>query len=38
MNISNQNREVKAEAEEYISPWQWNGIALSELPSIKIDL
>ena len=38
MKISNQNREVKAEAEEYISPWQWNGIALPELPSIKIDL
>jgi hypothetical protein len=38
MKIANQNREVKAEAEEFISPWQWNGMALPELPSIKIDL
>lgn len=24
--IGNQNREVVSQAEEYISPWQWNGI------------
>ena len=26
LKIGNQNREVVARAEEYISPWQWNGI------------
>jgi hypothetical protein len=25
MQLPNQNRTVTAQAEEYISPWQWNG-------------
>ena len=37
MQIPNQNRTVVAEAEEYISPWQWNGQGHGIQPSIKIE-
>ena len=38
MRIADQNRIVKAEAEEFISPWQWNGLGLPAVPHIGIDL
>lgn len=38
LRLPNQNREVRAEAEEYISPWQWNGLGTPVNPSIKVDL
>ena len=38
MRIPEPNRMVKAEAEEYISPWQWNGLPILDKPMIKVDL
>lgn len=37
MHLPNQRREVTAQAEEYISPWQWNGIGHGLQPSITAD-
>jgi hypothetical protein len=36
--IPNQERIVKAEAEEFISPWQWNGIGIPAIPTFKVDM
>ena len=35
--IPNQNRTVTAEAEEFISPWQWNGQGHGLQPSLSVD-
>jgi hypothetical protein len=37
MKLNNQGRLVTAEAEEYISPWQWNGEGHGFQPNITID-
>jgi hypothetical protein len=38
MQLSNQGRIVTAQAEEFISPWQWNGKGNGLQPSLKIDM
>ena len=38
LRIPNQNRTVIAEAEEFISPWQWNGLPALPIPSVNFDL
>lgn len=38
MQILNPNRTVVAEAQEQISPWQWNGIPHPVIPGVKVDL
>jgi len=37
MQLPNQNRTVTAQAEEFISPWQWNGQGQGFQPSISIE-
>ena len=38
VRMTNLKRTVTAEAEEYISPWQWNGLVVPAIPSIRSDL
>ena len=38
MQLPNQGRTVTAQAEEFISPWQWNGKGHGLQPEIKIDM
>jgi hypothetical protein len=38
MQLPNQDRTVSAQAEEFISPWQWNGNGHGLQPSMKIDM
>lgn len=38
MYLPNQSRLVTAQAEESISPWQWNGKGNGLQPSLKIDM
>lgn len=38
LRIPNQERLVKAEAEEYVSPWQWNGVGMPAIPTFKVDM
>jgi len=38
VRMVNLKRIVTAEAEELISPWQWNGLGVSGLPSVHSDL
>lgn len=37
IKLPNQNRVVSAQAEEYISPWQWNGEGHGIQPNLTID-
>ena len=37
MQLPNQSRTVTAQAEEFISPWQWNGEGHGFQPSISIE-
>lgn len=37
MQLPNQNRTVTAQAEEFISPWQWNGEGHGLQPSVSIE-
>lgn len=37
-HMANLKRVVTAEAEESISPWQWNGIGIPGLPNFQVDL
>lgn len=38
VRMVNLKRTVTAEAEELISPWQWNGVGVPALPSVHSDL
>ena len=38
MKLPNEARFVTAQAEEFISPWQWNGNGHGLQPSLKIDM
>lgn len=38
MYLPNQDRLVTAQAEEFISPWQWNGEGHGLQPNLKIDM
>ena len=38
VQLVNLKRTVTAEAEELISPWQWNGLGIPALPSVHSDL